>query len=206
MQNNQITAEDSQIHYPSATAVLIDNDDTAIQHNPAAAGYGTEFASAHVVGTGDSRVSPFSSQFIQATDTHVTATALDPWGKEPTVGTTESNNNYTSNNDNNTPTYQPPGPVDASAGYIPSLPDDISPQLSGLYEDPFHKKHRRRRRRRARMIVAGASACVVGSVLLGPFGAVALGFAAVGMTRSASKSGEKRKDEKVRRQLQRQMP
>jgi hypothetical protein len=192
MQTNQIPGDDSQIDYPSATALLIDNDDTAIQPSQA------YFASAHIVGNGDSKV-------IQATETHATATALDPWSKEPTGATTESNNynTYQPPGHNNTPTYQPPGPVDATAGRSPSHQDGFS-LPSAVFEDPMHKKLRRRRRRRARMVVVGASACVVGSVLLGPFGAIALGFAAVGMTRSASKSGERKKDERLRRQLQRQ--
>jgi hypothetical protein len=203
MQTNQISDDDSQIHYPSATALLINDDDTAIQPN------GNEFASAHVIGNGDSKL-------IQATETHATATALDPWSKEPTVGSTESNNNNTSNNNNNTPTYQPPnnnnntptyqppGPVDATAGHSPSHQDGVS-LPSAVYEDPMRKKLRRRRRRRARMIVVGASGCVVGSVLLGPFGAFALGFAAAGMTRSATKAGERRKDERIRREVAREM-
>ena len=69
-------------------------------------------------------------------------------------------------------------------------------------EDPLHKKYRRRIRRRGRMIAGGAVGVVVGSILLGPVGAIAFGFGGASVARTASKAGEKRKDRRVRRQVQ----
>jgi len=186
-------------------AVLLDDDNnnntfqspamtTAVTFSPNRPSSQDRYATAHVVG-GD--VSPFSLQLADATETHATATALDPWSKQKTTSTETQERES-----NQTPTfvYHPPAPVteretrnDANGTAVPP---------AAALEDPHRKKYRRRVRRRRRMIAGGAAGFVVGSVLLGPLGAIALGFGAASATRSLSKRGERRKDKRVRRQIQ----
>lgn len=188
MQANEVPATTSDIYYPSAAAVLIESDDTTTRPQLATAEYRNEYASAHLVGKGDSKVSLSSDRVIQATDTHATATTLDPWSKEPTVATANGFGDTT---------YQTPGPVDTTG--VDTNEISIPP---ALYEDPLHKKMRRRRRRRGRMMIGGAGAFAIGSVLLGPFGAIGLTIAAAAIIKSSSKSFERKKDARVRRQLE----
>jgi len=210
------STNNSQTAYPSANAVLLDNGNSAFA-SPAMAtavaptaakepSFRNQYATAQVVGAD---VSPFSTRLVHATETHATATALDPWSKQKTVATETQEQNteptfvyrppssgYTSpneygnngnNNNNNTNTTNNNG-----TGLLPAA----------ALEDPMHKKYRRRIRRRGRMIAGGAAGFVVGSIILGPFGAIALGFGGVSVARSASKAGERRKDRRVRRQVQ----
>eukprot|EP00980_Cylindrotheca_fusiformis_P029181 scaffold22742_cov139-Cylindrotheca_fusiformis.AAC.14 len=179
----------NDVYVPTATAVLIDDDHTDIQAGPATSDHREQFASALVVGRGDSKVSFLSQRVIQATETTATAKALDPWSKEPTVAADDR----FGEDDSSANESRPPANV-ANLRIPPAL-----------YEDPKHKKYRRRRRRRARMILGGAGGIVVGAILLGPIGAVvgALGTATV--TRAASKARERRKDERVLLQLEENM-
>merc|ERR1712232_1496687 len=152
-----------------------------------------KYATAHVVG---SDVSPFSLQLADATETYATATALDPWSNQKTTST------ETQERENQTPTfvYHPPAPVTERESRNDDNGTAVLP--AAALEDPYRKKYRRRVRRRGRMIAGGAAGFVVGSVILGPLGAIALGFGAASAAGSLSKRGERRKDKRVRRQIQ----
>lgn len=205
--NNPVVANadsNSFEFYPSASAVLIDDDDTTpLPHQPlnysgnqnvtAHAPSTNNYASAQVVG---SEISPFSHQLAVATNTSATATALDPWYKPPPTSSTEvtTTTNHHDNNRNATTN---------SASFIF---DDDAPTLtirsgSVVLEDPSRKKIRRRRRRRMRMVVSGATGFVVGSLFLGPIGAVAGAATGATIARVASKSGERRKDKRVQQRI-----
>eukprot|EP00980_Cylindrotheca_fusiformis_P029728 scaffold23796_cov181-Cylindrotheca_fusiformis.AAC.1 len=185
----------SDSSYPSAAAVLlIDNDDTAIQPVASASTEyrQSEFASAHVVvgnGDDDSMASPSNGRFFaDATETEATATALDPWSKEPTVATLNR--------------FEDP---ESSDNLTPAGNHVRFRMPAALLEDPLHKKYRRRRRRRARMVLGGASGLLLGSFLLGPIGAVAIALGTASVVRASSKARERKKDERVRRQLEEQV-
>jgi hypothetical protein len=75
--------------------------------------------------------------------------------------------------------------------------------LAAMQEDPLHKKRRRRQRRRSRMVLGGATGLIVGTLVLGPIGGVAIGVVGVVLSRTASKIGEKRKDIRVQREWER---
>jgi hypothetical protein len=77
---------------------------------------------------------------------------------------------------------------------IQALPD-------AHYEDPLAKKRRRRQRRRTRMAVSAVGGVFIGGIMLGPVGAVAGAVTAAAVTRGISKAGEKRKDERVQREV-----
>lgn len=196
----------SQIIYPSVNAVLLDDDNNnnntfqspamttavAFSHNQPSSQ--DKYATAHVVG---SDVSPFSLQLADATETYATATALDPWSNQKTTSTETQERES-----NQTPTfvYHPPASVTERESRNDINGTAVLP--AAALEDPSRKKYRRRVRRRGRMIVGGAAGFVVGSVILGPLGAIALGFGAASATRSLSKRGERRKDKRVRQQIQ----
>lgn len=198
------SANNSQIICPSADAVLLlDNDNntyqspamaTAVAFSPKRPSLRDQYATAHVVG-GD--VSPFSSRLVDVTETHATATALDPWSKQKTTST-ETRERESSE----TPTsvYRPPAPLTETEVRNVVNGTDVLP--AAALEDPCRKKYRRRIRRRLRMIVGGAAGFVVGSVILGPFGGIAFGFGAVAATKSVSKAGERRKDKRVQQEHQ----
>lgn len=115
---------------------------------------------------------------------YVTATALDPWMKVPTVSSAL-----------------------AQGATLEELQQDsqmIYPTAvmpTNYIEHPTHKKLRRRRRRRGRMLVSGAAGFVVGSFILGPVGAVVGAACGATVARAASKVGERGKDKRVRRQF-----
>lgn len=195
-QNPQNTKSMTTNYYPSANAVLVDAP--AATRNPKELSLQDQYATAQVVGTD---VSPFSTRLVHATETHATATALDPWSKEKTVASeTEEQQN------NETPTfvYRPP-----SSEYI--SPNEHNNHNNGTtnylpaaaLENTAHKKYRRCKRRRRRMVLGGATGFVVGSILLGPFGGIALGFGGASATKAISKARERRKDRRVRKRIQR---
>ena len=196
--NNPVVAnaDNSYEFYPSASAVLIDEDDTPLphqqlnysgNHDVTAHASSTNYASAQVVG---SEISPFSRELTVATNTTATATALDPWYKPPS--STEVTTNH---HDNINAT-----PNNASSNQINVVqPANIVPAV--FLEDPSRKKIRRRHRRRMRMVMSGATGFVVGVLFLGPIGAVAGAATGATLARVASKSGERRKDRRVQRQI-----
>ncbi|KAL3943394.1 MAG: hypothetical protein SGBAC_002519 [Bacillariaceae sp.] len=205
------SANNDQNTYPSANAVLLNNDSSAYAPPAMAtavaatsvkeASFRDQYASAHVVGTD---ISPFSTRLAQATETHATATALDPWSKQKTVAA-ETQEQET----NQAPTfvYHPPSSDYTSPNEYGNNDENNNNGTAILpaaaLEDPMHKKYRRRIRRRGRMIAFGAAGFVVGSIVLGPFGAVALGVGGASAAKAASKAGERRKDKRVRKKIQR---
>jgi len=222
------STNNSQIIYPSVNAVPLDDDNNnnntfqspamttavAFSHNQPSSQ--DKYATAHVVG---SDVSPFSLQLADATETYATATALDPWSNQKTTSTEtqerESNQTPTfvyhppasvtetqERESNQTPTfvYHPPASVTERESRNDVNGTAVLP--AAALEDPSRKKHRRRVRRRGRMIVGGAAGFVVGSVILGPLGAIAFGFGAASAAKALSKRGERRKDKRVRRQIE----
>jgi len=206
--------------YPSANAVLLDNDNDN-DHNtgyisPAMAAVAStaaakqpsfrdQYATAHVVGED---VSPFSTRLAHATETHATATALDPWSKQKTIAT-ETEEQERRETERPTFVYQPPSsdytsPNDYRHGDNGNNNNNNGTGIlpAAALENPIHKKYRRRNRRRGRMVAGGAAGFVLGSILLGPIGAVALGIGGAHAIRAASKRGERRKDRRVQRQIE----
>jgi hypothetical protein len=201
------TTNNSQTYYPSANAVPLQNDSNqraspamataVVAATPAASkepSFRDQYANAQVVG---SDVSPFSTRLIDATETHATATAFDPWSRQKTVAT------ETEENERPTFVYHPPQssvPYTSPNDYNNNTGTTVTLPAAAL-EDPRHKKKRRRARRRGRMIAGGAAGFVVGTIILGPLGAILLGAGGASIARSASKAGERRKDQRVRRQV-----
>lgn len=203
--------------YPSADAVPIDDNDIPQQTKPFA---DSGYASALVVGN---EVSPFNSQLYSATETHANAVALDPWSKEPTATVDDSFERIDTPAPFDRPTYQSPHEIapqrppsvqhrqhhhhpPPNHNQAPSYTRPTYPTIpAALLEDPLRKKTRRRRRRRGRMMAGGAAGFVVGTILLGPIGGVIIGASAVGISRTASKIGERRKDKRVKKRLERQL-
>lgn len=200
----------NQNTYPSANAVLLENDidnsgctsaavaSTAAAKQPS---FRDQYATAHVVGED---VSPFSTRLVHATETHATAIALDPWSMQKTVAT-ETEEQHRDANERPIFVYQPP-----SSDY--TSPNDVASNANANYgtgilpaaalENPIRKKYRRRVRRRGRMVAGGAVGFVVGSIFLGPIGAIALAIGSASAIRSASKGRERRKDRRVQRQIE----
>ncbi|CAJ1949352.1 unnamed protein product [Cylindrotheca closterium] len=217
----------SQSTYPSANAVLLDNGNSAYTSPSMGAVVGSstitatapkepsfhdQYATAQVVGAD---VSPFSTRLAHATETHATATALDPWSKQKTVATEQEQ--QSSENARPTFVYSPPpysgytspndygnnhGNDNNGINVNANNNNETAVLPAAALEDPLRKKYRRRTRRRGRMLVGGAAGFVVGSILLGPIGAVALGIGGASVVKSASKARERRKDRRVQRQIQ----
>ena len=208
--NNQQTYQTSNINnninFPNATAVLIHVDDEAAttaapgaasaeqKHHPngsfLSAGdiSGDVYASARVVDKSFSDQLPIESQ--------VDAVPLDPWSRERTTSTEESRRTKgqaavttATNQDSSRTTTATRRPTNTN---IPSA----------MLEDPRHKKLRRRRRREARMVASGTTGFIIGTLFLGPIGGILVGATSAGITKSASKLAERRKDKRVMRQFQ----
>jgi hypothetical protein len=192
------TTDSSHENYPSAPAVLIDDDDTSQQPNPFAAvspyassDPSSNYAVAQVVG---SEMYPFRPQLAVATNIAVTATPLGP----PTTTTTEviHHDNLTASN-----------PSSSASNPFPSVQVrgvQQSSVISAVFEEEaLHKKVRRRRRRRVGMAVSGATGFVVGS-FFPPVGAIVGAVAGATIARAASKAGERRKDNRTKSSLRMQ--
>jgi hypothetical protein len=196
------STDNSHEYYPSAPAVLIDDGDTPQQPysfsavSPCASSDPSfNYASAQVIGRD---ISPFSTQFAEATTTTVIATPLDPWFKPLTTTTTEVNHDNSTAPNPSSSASNPSSSAQVSVVLQPSY-NNIIPAV--YLEDPLHKKARRRRRRRVRMMMSGATGFVVGSLFMGPIGAIVGATTGATVARAASKAGERRKDKKVQRQV-----
>lgn len=172
------------------------------------------YATAQVVGT---EISPFSREVCRARMTDAEAIPLDPWSKSPTVSTTMISNDSNTTGWSTRPNSGVGGVTQQDVAQLvpaeavqptgfsrpPPPPPPIYLPTTALFEDPAAKKIRRRRRRRSRMIVGGVTGFVAGTVVLGPLVGIAGAAAAVVVTRSVSKMGERRKDRRLERDRER---
>jgi hypothetical protein len=194
--------------YPTAQIVLIDEHDNrqgasnqfpAAQASVAPEPYSSynyhaqtqssnnNYASAQIV---DPEFHPYNESDYYASETHATATPLDPWSKAPIASTEQMESSNTHEESQESSPTQPVQVVQPASAVIPLV----------ALEEPFHKKYRRRRRRRGRMALSGVAGFVVGS-FAGPFGAIVGAASGVAIARVASKAGERKKDRKVRHQM-----
>lgn len=224
---------DPLYNIPNASAVLVtDNNGCHDQHsaNQTQTLVATDqnsvhsrnngYATALVVGT---EISPFSPQVSTATATFAEAVPLDPWSKTRTTSSALAT--YHGNASNQNRVYNTNGSSGDSNNPVPvviiSDPAEVSVEdepftpamrrenerrhrlSAAMNEDPLHKKYRRRQRRRSRMVMGGATGFVLGTFVLGPFGAVVGLATGAALARTASKIGEKRKDSRVNRERER---
>ena len=171
---------------------MIDDGDNVQQQPHVESNSTSNFADAQLIDLSDPHRPPVVVATTVAAET--TAIPLDPWSNKPTEASimAQSPPLSTYSNGQEVSPYHQVQVIQASNN--PSYP---------YIEDPLQKKLRRRRRRRGRMAVGGVSGFVVGSLVLGPIGAVVGTVTGVTLARGVSKIGEKRKDRRVRRQLER---
>jgi hypothetical protein len=155
------------------------------------------------------------------TTTWITALALDPWDKEPTVSSTLGDSRMTDSDDFTmlllssllTASAQLSAhpsefslPQPEAVATIVLNPSERYTATDGAGESLLVKKMRRRRRRRVRMILAGVTGFVAGAAVLGPLGAYMGAAGGAALAHGVSKRGERRKDRRVaKRAVQRQL-
>ena len=183
--------EDEDIFIPSAAAIPITDDcvnDSALSHKKMSSS-DASYASARVLPLDASPSAVLDTSY--ATDTAVTAIALDPWNKEPTAASTMANS---------------VDPLTEEQQQALSVVVTVPPDSNDPAHEPIYiKKLRRRRRRRGRMIIAGATGFIVGAMVLGPIGAYAGAVGGAAIAHGASKAGERRKDRRVAKRRQQQL-